>query len=255
MTVRIHRSKQENMQRAKHHYRLVMLLFLIFILSAAACTPPSPGGAVNSPARAPAELTATPTPEGQTSVTFTAEADTYARQSRPSINYGYAPTLRVAAGGDRDHEVFIRFSVTGISGEIERAVLRMYVTNGTDDGPAVYDADSSWNETELTWRQRPVRSDPSVDDLDRLRQETWAEFDVTPLVTGNETVSFVLVADSSDAAMFSSRQGRQPPQLVVIYRRDTSSSIIPVFTPTPSVEDDVRPGLAIFDPAKTRMMN
>lgn len=183
------------------------------------------------------------TPAGPNSVTFIAEADVHARQSRPSINYGTDPTLRVDGESGAAYETFMRFSVTGISGGIESALLRLFVsTNGTRDGPAVYAADSSWNETDVTWRQRPILMGAPVANLDRLRQETWAEYDVTSLVTGDGTIGFALVADSDDNVIFSSREGGQPPQLVVTLHGGSSSSIMPILTPTAFVEDAILVG-------------
>ena len=43
----------------------------------------------------------------------------------------------------------------------------------------------------------------------------WVEYDVTALVSGNGTYSFVLVNTSADAVSFSSREGAHPPQLVI----------------------------------------
>jgi hypothetical protein len=54
-----------------------------------------------------------------------------------------------------------------------------------------------------------------VDNKGRLGSDGWVEYDVTPLIKGSGTFSFVLVADSSDGVIFSSRQGEQPPHLVL----------------------------------------
>lgn len=186
----------------------------------------------------PPTSTLTPTPAN--ALTILAEADTYARQSSPNTNYGNAPTLQVDGASDSDYEAFLRFSVTGVSSEIENALLRVYVTtNGTRNGPAVYATNTSWTETGVTWNKRPARTGAAVDNKDRLNTETWVEYDVTPLVTGNGTFSFVLVADSRDAVLFSSRQGSQPPQLVVTFRGSEPSTITPTFTPTELVDGEI----------------
>ena len=58
------------------------------------------------------------------------------------------------------------------------------------------------------------------------------EYNVTSLVTGNGTFSFVLVGDSNDAVSFSSRQGVQPPQLVVIFGGEVTPAATATVTPT-----------------------
>jgi hypothetical protein len=44
---------------------------------------------------------------------------------------------------------------------------------------------------------------------------TWAEVDLTPIVTGNGVYSWGLVTGSNNAAMFSSSETSNPPQLVI----------------------------------------
>jgi hypothetical protein len=41
------------------------------------------------------------------------------------------------------------------------------------------------------------------------------ELDLSSVVSGNGTYSFVLVSSSTDSAYFSSREGGNPPQLAV----------------------------------------
>jgi hypothetical protein len=90
------------------------------------------------------------------------------------------------------------------------------VTDSTPNGPAVYGvADTSWSETGLTWNNKPARGTTATDNKGAVSSGTWVEYNVTPLVTGNGTVSFALIGDSSDGLDVYSREGTQPPQLVV----------------------------------------
>ncbi|HLO27711.1 MAG TPA: DNRLRE domain-containing protein [Anaerolineales bacterium] len=151
-----------------------------------------------------------------TTLTFTPDADAYVKQSSPSTNYGIASSLQVNGASNPDIESFLRFTVTGVSGTVQNARLRLYTTtNGTRNGPAVYATEAAWAETGLNWNNRPARTSQAADNKGTLRTNAWVEYDVTPLVTGNGTISFVLAADSSDGVRFSSRQGKQPPQLVI----------------------------------------
>jgi len=109
-------------------------------------------------------------------------------------------------------------------------------TNGTKNGPAVYSTGTSWTETEITWNTRPARTSNAVDNKDNISAGTWVEYDVTSLVTGNGTFSFVLAADSNDAVHFSSRQGSQPPELVIT-PSDSVTSTTPTLTSTASAND------------------
>jgi acid phosphatase type 7 len=183
--------------------------------------------------------TPTSTQGPSTSLTFITNADAYVNQSNPSTNYGNATTLQVDGASDPDIESYIRFIVTGISGTIQSARLRVYVTtNGSSNGPAVYAAGSSWTETGITWNNRPARTSSAVDNKGSIGTNTWVEYNVTSLVTGNQTFNFVLAADSADGLIFSSRQGSQPPQLVITFSSDVTSTPTPTLTPTSTLSAD-----------------
>ena len=151
-----------------------------------------------------------------TSFTFIAEADAQVNEPNPTTNYGNSSYIQVDGASDPDEEGFIRFTVAGVSGTVQSAKLRIYdTTNGSANGPEVYGTGTSWTETGITWNNRPARTTGVLDNVGSVSTSTWVEYDVTTTVTGNGTFSFVLAADSTDAATFSSRQGSQPPQLVL----------------------------------------
>jgi hypothetical protein len=174
---------------------------------------------------------ATETSTSSASLTFSAEADARVKQSSPDTNYGNATTLQVDNGPDL--ESFLRFTVTGISGPIQSARVRLYATdNDTSNGPAIYATDPAWNENEITWNKRPARTSESVDNKEAINKNTWVEYDVTSLVNGDGTYSFVLAGDSTNAVSFSSRQGIQPPQLVITFSGDITATTTPTVAPT-----------------------
>lgn len=166
--------------------------------------------------------------QAASTLTFTAEADARVQQSNPSNNYGTANYLLVDGASNSDVESFIRFTVSGASGSVQSALLRVYVTtNASANGPAAYSANNNWTETGITWNNRPARTSGVLDNKGSTSRSSWVEYNVTAAVTGNGTYSFVLVADSSDAIRFSSREGSRAPQLVVTLHTATG-------TPTPT---------------------
>ena len=187
-------------------------------------------------------VAATPTSDAPAqggSTVFTAEADARVKESDPTTNYGNEPTLHADGAGDPGVESFIRFTVTQAAEPIKSARLRLYVTdNGTQNGPAVYATDSSWEESSITWSNRPAPTGEALDNKDRLGSNSWVEYDVTPVVTGTGTFSFVLVGDSDDGVIFSSREGSQPPELVLNGTSDSASTVVPTVMPT-SPSDDI----------------
>ncbi|MGH2944714.1 MAG: DUF7594 domain-containing protein [Solirubrobacteraceae bacterium] len=150
--------------------------------------------------------------------TFPAEADARVQEAKPSSNYGSSSYLRVDDGSDPGVESYLRFTVSGVDGAVSSARLRLWVTDGTGNGPAVWSTTASWTESTLTWNNRPARTGSGLDDKGAVAKGTWVEFDVKPLVTGNETYTFILAGTSSDGIDMSSRQASDTtrrPQLVV----------------------------------------
>jgi chitodextrinase len=165
----------------------------------------------------PASNTATvTTPAGgtPTTVTFAPDADVYADQLNPTTNFGTA--VKVVSDNSPVREGYFRFTVSGLTGAVQSATLRLWVTDGTAYGPAVYGvADTTWSETGLTWNNKPAHGASPTDNKGAISTSVWVEYNVTPLVTGNGSVSFALIADSTDGLDVFSREGTQPPQLVV----------------------------------------
>jgi len=189
-------------------------------VDAATTTASSPSATSTSAAQTPG-----------TSLVFLTEADARVKQTSPNNNYGNATTLQVDGANDAGLESFIRFTVTGVSGPVQNALLRVYTLNNeTINGPAVYATEPSWSETEITWNNRPSRTSDALDNKDSLSPNTWVEYNVTSLVTGNGTFSFVLAGDSSDGVNFSSRQGKQPPELVITFTSNDPSTATPTIT-------------------------
>jgi chitodextrinase len=164
-----------------------------------------------------ASNSATVTPGGPlNSATFIPEADARVDEGSPSTNYGTS-YLRVNGGSEPDVESYLRFTVSGVAGPVRSARLRLWVTSGTKDGPAVFSASSSWTESTLKWSNRPVRTGSGLDDKGVAASNSWVDFGVTPLVSGAGTYTFVLAGTSTDGVDMSSREASaaQRPQLVV----------------------------------------
>ena len=181
--------------------------------------------------------TSTPTPTGTatpttqaldpTTLTFTASADARVEEAYPGTNYGASSTLRADGGSDPDVESYLRFSVTGVTGPVHTARLRVYATSGTSNGPAVYATANEWSETGITWSTRPARAGGALDDRGAVATSAWVEYDLSALIKGNGTYNLVLATDSTDGISLSSRQGSYSPQLVLSLASGTP-------TPTPS---------------------
>jgi len=146
-------------------------------------------------------------------------ADARVAQASPTTNYGSQTNLQANAAAGAVQNSYLRFTVSGITGSIQSVKLRVYcTTNATNNGPAAYLADNNWIETGaggVTWDTQPALLSGAFDNKGAIALESWVEYDVTALVTGNGTYTLALVADGSDGVTFSSREGTSPPQLVI----------------------------------------
>ena len=171
-------------------------------------------------------------------LTFITEADAQVEENNPGTNTGTSNNLEVINSNNRSIESYLRFTVSGTSGTVQSALLRVYsTTDSTRNGPAVYATGNSWSETGITWNNRPARTSGAADNKGSIPKNTWVEYNVTALVTGNGTYSFVLAGDSNDDIIFSAREGSNPPQLVVTFNSSTNTPAVtqtstPTRTPT-----------------------
>ena len=178
------------------------------------------------PAPAPGNVeTRVPTETISSVLTFKAEADAQVDESNPAVNAGTSPDLEVTRAIDQSIESYIRFTVSDIDGTIQSARLRVYSTTETaENGPALYTTDNDWKETEINWENRPARAGSEADDQDLIRRYSWVEYDVTELVLGGGTYSFVLIGDSEEDLRFSSRESSNGPELVIAFASATPTS-------------------------------
>jgi len=166
-------------------------------------------------------------------LSFAAQADAYVTELHPDSNQGTLNYLQVENANNRNTESYLRFTVNGISGTIQSVKLRVYATtNSSTNGPAVYGSNNTWTETGITWNNRPAPTTGILDNKSAIDKNTWVEYDVTSLVAGNGTFNFVFVGDTSDEIRFSSREGGNPPQLVVTINTNTPTVTAPAPTLT-----------------------
>jgi calcineurin-like phosphoesterase family protein len=165
--------------------------------------------------------------QATSTLTFTTQADAQVEENNPDSNTGTSSDLEVINANNHSIESYLRFTVSGTSGTVQNALLRVYSTsNSTRNGPAVYATGSTWTETGVTWNNRPARTSGAADNKGSISKNTWVEYNVTALVTGNGTYSFVLAGDSNDNVIFSSREGTDPPQLLITFNSSTNTPAV-----------------------------
>jgi PKD repeat protein len=161
-------------------------------------------------------ITVNPPGGGGTSVTYLPSDDAYVRMPNPDENTGAATTLRAyKQGTSAQTDSFLKFTVGAPAGSVSSAKLRLFVRDASPNGGLLYTAESNWSETTLTWNLRPAFGTSLLASAGAVAVGTWIELDVSSIVTGAGTYSFVLRGASSDVAYYDSEEAANKPQLVV----------------------------------------
>src|SRR5690606_10532743 len=115
------------------------------------------------------------TPPGGSTTTLNPVADARVAAAAPTTNYGTQPTL--LADTSPQEMSYLRFNVQGVNGTVTNAKLRLWVENGTSNGPKLLRvADNSWSETAINWNNRPATG-TVVGDIGTTSVGTWVEYD------------------------------------------------------------------------------
>jgi PKD repeat protein len=146
--------------------------------------------------------------------TFLAVGDAHVRSTQLTTNYGTLDQVRVRAGSTA-YDGYFMFDVNGLDGAaVLSATLRLFVEDGSDDGGTVYQAANGWSELGITWGNAPGGT--AIGNLGSVSSGTWVEFDVSAQVQGDGIYSFALTSNSTNSAYYSSREGVNPPELVLL---------------------------------------
>lgn len=148
--------------------------------------------------------------------------DAYVRASTPATNYGGVSAVRVRKSGSDELDAYLKFDVGGLSGFVQRARLRLYVTDASPDGGSLFavsntyfGSSSQWTQSGLNWSNAPPINGTALGSAGAVSVGQWVEFDVTSAIAGDGAYSFALKNNSSDAAYYSAKEGSNKPQLVI----------------------------------------
>jgi PKD repeat protein len=162
-------------------------------------------------------ITVTPSQGGSSTATFLPTDDAFVRSPYPNENSGGQPTLRTYTKLPIETHSYLTFPVTGVSGRVFSAKLRLFVTDASAVSGKIYGvADTTWSEGAITWTSKPAVGSLLASG-GSAPLGTWVEFDLGTAIAGNGVYSLVLKDGGTDAAWYSSREGSNPPQLVVTF--------------------------------------
>lgn len=161
-------------------------------------------------------------PDESESYTFLPTNDATVSQAKPKLISGTKPTLQVKDAA-KDFNAYVKFNVTGMTGAVQSATLRLWVRDGGPDGGRVYSTSpfypnttTQWLETGLKWSNAPAIGGTALDAAGAVTAGQWIEMDVTAAITGDGRASFALTNDSANLVTYSSKEGAHAPELVIV---------------------------------------
>jgi len=182
-----------------------------------------------SPEPTPAPTpTPTPAPSGST---FVPVADAFVEALRPDKNFGTRAAIRT--DNQPVQQSYLRFNVQGASSS---ATLRIFSETTNLIGFDVRGvSDNTWGELSITYNNMPASGSVAASS-GKVIGGNWYELDVSSLVHDG-FVSFAISTTSLTGTRYSSREGTNPPELVL-----GDWSPLPTPTPTPTPTPSTLPG-------------
>jgi chitodextrinase len=154
------------------------------------------------------------TPAAAATLTFAPVADSYIQSAVPASNFGSATTVQV--DGSPIQDGLLKFTVSGVgSRQVTSATLRLNCVDASNLGGQFRRVlDTSWTENGVTWGNAPAAEATVFGSLGSVSAGLWYTVSV-PFITGDGTYSIRFSSTSTNGADFSSKEGANPPQLIV----------------------------------------
>jgi len=179
------------------------------------------------------------------STTLSPVADAYVQTGTyANTNFGTATSIVTKAGtGDGYREGYLRFDLSGISGNLTNAKLRLYAKSKEGNSTrSIYTvATDTWGETTITYNNKPAYA--SAIATDSITALGWVEFDISNYImseyAGDQLASICIkdpVTNNNIGTDFYSKEWTtttQRPQLVITSNATSFSVAPPIITVTP----------------------
>jgi len=174
------------------------------------------------------------TPLSPTILTIIPAADAYIQSASPGINYG--SDISLFTDNSPVKNFLLKFNVSGVNGRsITNAKLRLFNGDASGKGGDFYRVgNNTWQEGTVTWNNAPAADTTLLASLGPVTVNNWYEINLTSFITGDGTYSLRISSTSSDGAGYSSKEGSNPPQLVVNIQSGPTATNTPTATQTPT---------------------
>jgi parallel beta-helix repeat protein len=146
-------------------------------------------------------------------------ADAWVEHEHKDANHGLETSLYVRADTTgQGRSTYLRFTVSGVTGIVQSAKLRIRTRSTAFPSSRVYYiGTNTWVESGtggITWNNAPLDALLTYP-IGALAANVWHDIDVSSIVTGNGTYTLGLVAADQPGLAFWSRESSNPPRLVV----------------------------------------
>jgi hypothetical protein len=155
-------------------------------------------------------------------------ADSYIDSEKQDTNYGSAAALRI--DGSPSKRAYLKFDLSGMGGEIERVLLRIYAQTRISGRFELRQADGDWEERTLTFLNAPQAGEILLTG-DPVTTGYWAEVDVTNLVPLDGSFTFVISTNAKTQTALGSKESANPPELLITYKSATETGARPTELP------------------------
>lgn len=141
-------------------------------------------------------------------------ADTSLDSRTGSASAGTATSISADLGSGWHKDAYLRFQVPANVGLVTKAVLQLHVNNGSAGGGAIHLSRhiATWTEASTALPKDP---DFPIARFEELPDNAMLQRDVTSAVAAGLPLELHISSDTSDGLGFDSREGAQPPQLIV----------------------------------------
>lgn len=147
-------------------------------------------------------------------LTFLPDADASVMSESHSENYGQSEILRV--DGSPVDEAYLKFDLDGLQGLNIHARLRLHVIDeSTHGGSVAVNSGAVWEEDSITYEKRPSGEHVTIATLGAVEEDQWYEVNVTPGISGDGPVTFVITSANTDGVEYSSRETAESPELLI----------------------------------------
>lgn len=163
-------------------------------------------------------------------LTFAPTKDAMVKIAFPDQNFGTNTQLQASAKTSFQKHMFLQFTVSGIPTGATNIVAKLHINSQTtaSSDPIVAHsvASTSWSETAITWNNQPALGS-SLATVSSFTSGSDGVWDVSSYVNANGTFALGLDGGlTTGDTTFSSREGANPPSLVVTYSTASGISVI-----------------------------